>query len=92
MGILEMASEYQDRWLLAGLGKASLSYISSRGTVAKLLAGILGYFAARTAHRQLFAVRTAAQITQDNKPQDILNQRTENGMPIGCGKYGRAMC
>ncbi len=75
-----MASRNQDIWLWIGLGKEHTSIITSDRSIVNLLSGILSYCAARAAHRQLLAVRTATQITQDNKPQDILSQRTENGL------------
>ena len=75
-----MASKNQDIWLCIGLGEAFTLRAVSLSIAANLALAIVGYCAARATHKQLIAVRTAAQITKYNKPQDILSQRTENGM------------
>ncbi|SLM37766.1 hypothetical protein LPUS_07721 [Lasallia pustulata] len=44
--------------------------------------GLCGYFAARLAHQQLSAVRTAVEVTEEEKPQELINQQTENSLKL----------
>lgn len=60
---------------------------------AKRVVGFFGYYATRAAHQQLLAVRTAVEVTEQEKPQEPISQQTENGEWIGiqpcsrCGTY-----
>lgn len=49
--------------------------------------GVYGYCAARAAHQQLLAVRKTVEVTEEEKPQELINQQTENGELEGIASF-----